>query len=248
MTRPMRIRNWKKFQHYLNRAPPWIKLHRRLLDDRDYLRLSLEAQAILIRLWLLASESKDGSFDADVDELSFRLRVEHSKVAAAMLEIVPGFAEEVAGDRAEVSAQCAPVPEVAQPDDPAGVPPPPAPPAPLPSAPAAAGGGVLAGTIWARLYAGLMDTGKFPNLSVEAVRLAGKGIEHLLEQGGDEAVADIVVAAASLPVPVVLSPIPWLVKRFSELERRGKVASAGPAMRGNADAGSAPRRESRFVL
>ena len=28
-------KNWSQFQHYKGRRPPWIKLHRALLDEDD---------------------------------------------------------------------------------------------------------------------------------------------------------------------------------------------------------------------
>jgi hypothetical protein len=73
-------KNWASFQHYKDRNPPWIKLHKGLLDDRAYTRLPLASKALAPLLWLLASESKDGAFDADVDELSFRLRLTEKEV------------------------------------------------------------------------------------------------------------------------------------------------------------------------
>ena len=30
----MRIKNWKKFQHFRDRKPPWIKLYRDLLGEQ----------------------------------------------------------------------------------------------------------------------------------------------------------------------------------------------------------------------
>jgi len=68
-------KNWFKFQHYKNRCPPWIKLHRDLLTDREYICLPIASKALAPFLWLLASESKDGSFDASFDELQFRLHI-----------------------------------------------------------------------------------------------------------------------------------------------------------------------------
>ena len=68
-------KNWAIFQHYKDRCPPWIKLHRDLLNDRSYMRLPIASKAIAPMLWLLASESKDGVFDGSLDELVFRLHI-----------------------------------------------------------------------------------------------------------------------------------------------------------------------------
>jgi hypothetical protein len=38
-------KNWGKFQHYKDRCPPWIKLHRDLLNDREFLHLSQKTGA-----------------------------------------------------------------------------------------------------------------------------------------------------------------------------------------------------------
>lgn len=51
-----RPRNWEKFQHYGNRQPPWIKLHRQLLRDYDFLSLTETQQAQLIKIWLLYAD------------------------------------------------------------------------------------------------------------------------------------------------------------------------------------------------
>jgi len=68
-------KNWNQFQHYKDRCPPWIKLHRDLLNNRDFMRLPLASKALAPMLWLLASESKDGLFDGSLDELVFRLHI-----------------------------------------------------------------------------------------------------------------------------------------------------------------------------
>ena len=68
-------KNWAVFQHYKDRCPPWIKLHRDLLTDRSYMSLPIASKAIAPMLWLLASESKDGVFDGSLDELVFRLHI-----------------------------------------------------------------------------------------------------------------------------------------------------------------------------
>jgi hypothetical protein len=68
-------KNWAVFQHYKDRCPPWIKLHRDLLNDRVYMCLPLASKALAPLLWLLASETKDGRFDGSLDELVFRLHI-----------------------------------------------------------------------------------------------------------------------------------------------------------------------------
>jgi len=46
-------RNWKKFQHYKDRKPPWIKLHIELLDDYDFGQLTDMQQLVLLKIWML---------------------------------------------------------------------------------------------------------------------------------------------------------------------------------------------------
>ena len=68
-------KNWVHFQHYKDRCPPWIKLHRDLLNDRAFICLPIASKALAPMLWLLASESKDGTFDGSMEEITFRLRI-----------------------------------------------------------------------------------------------------------------------------------------------------------------------------
>lgn len=50
------VKNWDDFQHYKDRTPPWIKLHRTLLDDYAFSRLQDASKAHLMLIWLLASQ------------------------------------------------------------------------------------------------------------------------------------------------------------------------------------------------
>ena len=68
------VKNWSEFQHYKDRSPTWIKLHKSLLDNFEYQRLPIASKALAPMLWLLASENVDGSFDGDIEHLLFRLR------------------------------------------------------------------------------------------------------------------------------------------------------------------------------
>ena len=80
MTHRYTVKDWRAFQHYKNRRPPWIKLHRTLLDDCDFLRLQVASRAIAPLIWLLASESIDGTIDGNHKSLAFRFRLNQKEI------------------------------------------------------------------------------------------------------------------------------------------------------------------------
>jgi hypothetical protein len=81
-------KNWASFQHYKDRSPAWIKLHKSLLDDFEFHSLPLASRALAPMLWLLASESQDGSIDADPKKIAFRLRMSHAEVKEALKPLI----------------------------------------------------------------------------------------------------------------------------------------------------------------
>lgn len=81
-------KNWAVFQHYKDRCPPWIKLHRDLLNDRAFMCLPLASKALAPLLWLLASETKDGKFDGSLDELVFRLHITEKDYDAGIKPLI----------------------------------------------------------------------------------------------------------------------------------------------------------------
>lgn len=95
-------RNWNSFQHYKDRAPAWIKLHRALLDDYAFFCLPVASRALAPCLWLLASEYEGGKINATLDELAFRLRMTRGELADALSPLVEsGFF-----DASEPLAEC----------------------------------------------------------------------------------------------------------------------------------------------
>ena len=54
------IKDWKRFQHYKRRSPPWIRLYRDLVDNTEWRGLSDSAARLLVELWVLASELQPG--------------------------------------------------------------------------------------------------------------------------------------------------------------------------------------------
>lgn len=52
--RYFRVVGWDDFQHYKHRDPPWVKLHRKLLDNFAWSRLPDVNKGHLVGIWLLA--------------------------------------------------------------------------------------------------------------------------------------------------------------------------------------------------
>jgi hypothetical protein len=88
-TTVLRVRNWDAFQHYKDRDPTWIKVYGRLLDDAEFLGLPEAAQAQLVKLWLLASRSKNQIRD-DATFLRYAL---HTSKPYTELLVAHGFLE-----------------------------------------------------------------------------------------------------------------------------------------------------------
>jgi hypothetical protein len=68
------VKNWEKFQHYKDRNPPWIKLHRDLLRDYEFTCLQDASKLLLMLLWLLASQL-DNKIPHDLDWLKTQLGI-----------------------------------------------------------------------------------------------------------------------------------------------------------------------------
>lgn len=72
--RQLSIKNWNTFQHYAKRNPPWIKLHRAILDDYAFCSLPDVSKGHLMLLWLFASQN-NGMVPYDVPFLERKLFV-----------------------------------------------------------------------------------------------------------------------------------------------------------------------------
>lgn len=84
----MTPKNWATFQHYKDRRPAWIKLHRALLDDYAFGCLPVASQALAPRLWLLASEYEGGKITATLQEIAYRLHLPIERLADAVIPLV----------------------------------------------------------------------------------------------------------------------------------------------------------------
>lgn len=71
----LKAHNWDEYQNYSNRRPPWIKVHADVLNNPKIMTLDLASIGLLMLAWLLCSQSdQNGSFECDLDEISFKLR------------------------------------------------------------------------------------------------------------------------------------------------------------------------------
>ena len=73
----LKVRNLKKYQHYSDRSPPWIKWHRCCLDDAEFYGLPDGAKWLAVGLVLIASsngnEIEDHQLgDGDIVEIGKR--------------------------------------------------------------------------------------------------------------------------------------------------------------------------------
>jgi hypothetical protein len=86
----MRIKNWGKFQHFKDRRPPWVKLHREILEQRDINLISDRSFRVLVSLWLLASEDEqlEGNLPP-VADISWRLRIPEKQILQCLQELTP---------------------------------------------------------------------------------------------------------------------------------------------------------------
>ena len=81
MTWTVRVLKWAEFQHYKGRNPPWVKLHRRLLDKREWRLLPASAAKLLVDVWVLAAEH-GGEVRLSPYDLAWRLRLEEPAMTA----------------------------------------------------------------------------------------------------------------------------------------------------------------------
>jgi len=62
----LKIRNWDRWQSYRSDRgqPPWIKIHRCLLRDANWVSLGCQQRGQLVAMWMLAAD-KNGKIPAD---------------------------------------------------------------------------------------------------------------------------------------------------------------------------------------
>lgn len=88
-----RIKNWREFQHYKDRNPPWIKLHFSILSSDDWVTLDDTSRVLAIACMLLGSK-KDGMIDGSNHGLEYIKRVAYLKKLPNLKPLIScGFLE-----------------------------------------------------------------------------------------------------------------------------------------------------------
>ena len=101
-------KDWGDFQHYKDRSPSWIKLHKNLLDNYEFQMMHVASKALAPMLWLLASEYEGGVIDASIEKLCFRLRMSPKEFNDALKPLIDNgffYLEQVASN---TLAECYP--------------------------------------------------------------------------------------------------------------------------------------------
>lgn len=103
------VKNFARFQHYKDRAPPWIKLYNELLDDYEFGRLPDASKMHLIAIWLLASRS-DNKIPYDAAWVGKRInantKVDLTLLACAGFIVVDQQLHSAGQDASNTLAEC----------------------------------------------------------------------------------------------------------------------------------------------
>lgn len=83
------VKNWTDFQHYKHRNPPWIRLHRKTLDDYELDSLPMVSQLLAPKLWLVASEcGLDGDIAKSPEAIAHRIRWDLDVFIRALIPLI----------------------------------------------------------------------------------------------------------------------------------------------------------------
>ena len=99
-------KGWSKFQHYKHRSPPWIRLHRDLLNNYDFACLPVASKALAPCLWLLASESVNGEISLSAEAIAFRLHMQPGDLSAAISPLITAGFFDLDESASSVLAAC----------------------------------------------------------------------------------------------------------------------------------------------
>jgi hypothetical protein len=80
------IRNWRKFQHYKDRRPPWVKLHVEILDDYEFGSLPVASRLAGLLLLALAAR-RDNKLPDNPARLAMQLDMTPAQMRRALSDL-----------------------------------------------------------------------------------------------------------------------------------------------------------------
>jgi hypothetical protein len=83
------IRSWRRFQHYHDRRPPWIKVYVEMLDDIELRRLPVTTRLLWDQLLLLAARY-DNAIPKENEEIANMTRIPLEAVAKGIETLLEG--------------------------------------------------------------------------------------------------------------------------------------------------------------
>lgn len=78
------VNGWDEFQHYRDRRPTWIKLYLDLLDNEDFLDLTLAQRGVLVGIWMVVGRTGNGRLHASSKSLRRAIQPPSKGDAAAI--------------------------------------------------------------------------------------------------------------------------------------------------------------------
>lgn len=79
------IKGWRGHQHYKHRSPPWIKLHRAIIEDYAFSALKDKTKAHLMLIWVLASGA-EGRIPHDAKFIASKISAAEAVDLESMIE------------------------------------------------------------------------------------------------------------------------------------------------------------------
>lgn len=79
------VKSWREHQHYKHRNPPWIKLHRAIIDDYAFAALKDKTKCHLMLIWVLAAGT-EGRIPNDAKFIASRINAVEPVDIDAMIE------------------------------------------------------------------------------------------------------------------------------------------------------------------
>lgn len=81
-------KDWKSFQHYGTRHAPWIKVSRKLLEDRTLGSMDPLARLVAYCLWTLSNDHPRGLIDLPLEVVCYEVKLTPEQFLVGLIPLV----------------------------------------------------------------------------------------------------------------------------------------------------------------